>query len=332
MLPLRFVPFHRLGDTPNVVVDGSPSPSTRLTLSHWPGAPTPVELRHDVSAGIAVRALDEPARFEGIEVVSNNHFDQDGLCAVHALVAPDHARRHAHRLIDVASAGDFGVFADRASARIAMTIAALEGERSPWAAQLAALDYPAAAGLLYERCLPLLPAMLGDVEPWRHLWADEDAHLQAGLDALAAGEVAIDERPELDLAVVTVPEAWAERTAHRFTEARSAALHPMAVTNSTSCLCVLTVQGRRYRLELRYEGWVMLVSRPVRPRPDLRPLATELDALESSGARWHADPPGALTPQLSVSPESSIGPAGLVAVVERFLAVAPAAWDPFAPG
>ena len=37
VLPLRFVPYHRLLDTPNVVVDGSPTASTHLTLSHWPG-------------------------------------------------------------------------------------------------------------------------------------------------------------------------------------------------------------------------------------------------------------------------------------------------------
>lgn len=33
MLPLRFVPYQRLGEEPNVVVDGSPTDSTALTLS-----------------------------------------------------------------------------------------------------------------------------------------------------------------------------------------------------------------------------------------------------------------------------------------------------------
>lgn len=333
VLPLRFVPYHRLGDTPNVVVDGSPAPSTRLTLSHWPGAPTPPELRHDVSAGIALRAIDEPERFEGIEAVSNNHFDQDGLCAVHALVDPGHARRHGERLVDLATAGDFGVFRRREAARAAMTVAAFEGERSPWAAELASLAYPDAAALLYERLLPLVPALLDDVEPWRDLWAEEDAHLQASLDALASGEVTLEEHAALDLAVVTVPEAWAARTAHVFTEARAAALHPMAVTASTACLRVLTVYGRRYRLELRYEGWVMLVSRRPLPRPDLRVLVGELDALERAGARWVADEPGALTPQLRTvgDAESSMAPEELLVVIERFLAGAAPAWDPFAP-
>ena len=45
MRGLRFVPYHRLGELPNVIVDGSPTSSTVLTLSHWPGSPTPTDLR-----------------------------------------------------------------------------------------------------------------------------------------------------------------------------------------------------------------------------------------------------------------------------------------------
>jgi len=65
--PLRFVGYHRLADTPNVVVDGSPTASTVLTLSHWPGSPTPEHLLDDLSAQIAFRALAEPSLFDGID-------------------------------------------------------------------------------------------------------------------------------------------------------------------------------------------------------------------------------------------------------------------------
>ena len=43
-MALRFVAEHEIAGIPNVVVDGSPNPDTVLTLSHWPGSPTPVEL------------------------------------------------------------------------------------------------------------------------------------------------------------------------------------------------------------------------------------------------------------------------------------------------
>jgi hypothetical protein len=107
----------------------------------------------------------------------------------------------------------------------------------------------------------------------------------------------------------------------------------MAVNNATERLRILLVHGHRYRLELRYETWVMFVSRPVLARPELTPLAAELSELESHGARWEADPPGALTPQLRVAggAESDLSPTVMRQRVEAFLATAPGAWDPFAP-
>jgi len=115
--PLRFVGYHRLADTPNVVVDGSPTASTVLTLSHWPGSPTPEHLLDDLSAQIAFRALAEPSLFDGIGAVSNNHFDQDGLTSAFALVSPDEAMERREQLIDIASAGDFATFTERSSMR-----------------------------------------------------------------------------------------------------------------------------------------------------------------------------------------------------------------------
>jgi hypothetical protein len=98
-------------------------------------------------------------------------------------------------------------------------------------------------------------------------------------------------------------------------------------------LRVLLVQGHRYRLELRYETWVMFVSHPVLPRPDLRPLAVELTAMEPRGATWTAEAPGALTPRLRIDADgdSDLAPEQVTATIERFLATAPPAWDPFAP-
>ena len=127
VLPLRFVAYDDLGDVANVVVDGAAAPSTRLTLSHWPGSPTPPELCADLSAQIAFRALERPRWFDAIDVVSNNHFDQDGLASVYALVDPDAALARRELVIDVARAGDFGTFTNRDAARIAIATRRLRG-------------------------------------------------------------------------------------------------------------------------------------------------------------------------------------------------------------
>jgi hypothetical protein len=334
VIPLRFVADHLAADSPNVVVDGSPNAGTVLTLSHWPGMPTPAELRDDLSAQIAFRALEQPWRFEGVDVVTNNHFDQDGLAGIFTLTRPEVALAHRDLVVDIARAGDFGAFTDRRAARLAMAIAALDDdERSPLPRELLDVPYPQRCASLYEWSLPRLGEVLDAPERWADLWRDEDAHLDESLGAIAGGAVTIDERTDIDLAVVTVPDAWADRATHRFTQRWTEALHPMAVNSSTDCVRVLLVQGGRYRLELRYETWVMFMSRRVLARPDLRPLAEELTALESHGATWHADDVGSLTPKLSLDGDatSSLPPQEFVAVVDRYLRTAPPVWDPFTP-
>jgi hypothetical protein len=331
---LRFVPYDDLGATPNVVVDGAAAPSTRLTLSHWPGSPTPVEVRADLSAQSAFLALDRPDLFDGIDVVSNNHFDQDGLTSVYALVDPSAAVARRDLVIDVARAGDFGGFASRDAARLAIAIAAFEDPRtSPLDATLLDAPYPQTVAVLYEELLPRLTEWLDRPECVRALWEDEDAHLGESMDAIARGVVTIEEVPELDLAIVTVPDDWSARATHRFTQEWSEAVHPMAVNRATDRLRILLVQDHRFRLELRYESWVMFVSHPVLARPDLAPLAGSLTALEPGAAVWEADPPGALTPQLRLraGDASALAPEQVRARIERFLATAPGAWDPFAP-
>jgi hypothetical protein len=120
---------------------------------------------------------------------------------------------------------------------------------------------------------------------------------------------------------------------HRFTQEWSEAVHPMAVNHATDRLRILLVQDHHFRLELRYESWVMFVSHAVLPRPDLAPLAEALTALEPGGVRWEADAPGVIAPRLRIAggAASGLAPEQVRARVERFLATAPAAWDPFAP-
>ncbi len=337
MLPLRFVPYHLLADEPNVVVDGSPGPATVLTLSHWPGSPTPVDLRADLSAQIAFHALHRPHLFDGVDVVTNNHFDQDGLAAAFALVDPTAGRARRDTLIDVARAGDFATFESRAAARVSMAIAAsADPARSPLDTATFEGEYAARCGRMYLELLPRLGEMLDHPDRYRALWADEDAHLDAGLAAIADRTVGLTERADVDLATVTIPDGpnsgRAHRFAHQYADDWTNAVHPMAINNATSMLRVLLVNGRRYRLELRYESWVMLTSRPVAPRPDLRVLAERLDHLEPATARWTADPPTALTPFLRLvdDAESGLSPDTVGREVVSFLAVAPPAWDPFA--
>src|SRR5438309_948341 len=104
---MRYVAWDELGGRANVIVDGYGTEGTVLTLSHWPGSGTPEALADDLSTQIAFRYLDDPSFHVDADAVSNNHFDEDGLCGIFALVHPHEALEQRTLLIDVASAGDF---------------------------------------------------------------------------------------------------------------------------------------------------------------------------------------------------------------------------------
>ena len=155
-------------------------------------------------------------------------------------------------LEDVARAGDFATYRHRDAARVSMVLSA-------WA-----------AGLLYQHWA----LRLGELCP---------SHRPPG--ALWAGEVTIEERPLVDLAVVDAPIGAPAAGGHRFGGDWAVGLHPMAVHNATE----RTVGGRTYDVEQRYESWVQLRSRPLRLRRDLarcRPPAGR----RARHATWTATP------------------------------------------
>ena len=331
---MQFVPYEELDDIPNVIVDGSGCAGTVLTLSHWPGSRTAPPLQADLSAEIVMRYLEHPGLHVDADVVSNNHFDEDGLMGVFALVDPYTALAHKDLLIDTARAGDFGWSHTRQAARISFAISALvDPEVSPLDPSRFEGDYPRVAAGLYRELLPRVPDLLDGVDRFEELWAEEDAHLTASDAAIDDGRVTIEEVPDLDLAVVRSHTQLDEHAVHRFTQRRASGLHPMAVHNRTNMTRVAYLSGRRYEVQLRYETWVQLVSRTPLPRVDLAVLGKRLDELETSGGSWHFDGVGAISPALTLhgAPDSSIDSQQFLDELLAFLPTAPPAWDPWAP-
>ncbi len=325
---MKFVPYQLLDGRPSVIVDGSPAPGTVLNVTHWPGYPPPAGIEDDLSAQMAFRLLERPDLMPGeAEAVSNNHFDQDGLVSIYALVAPDDAVQRRPFLEDLARAGDFAICRDRDAARVSMVLAALSK-----ADDLPA-DYTERTGVLYEGLLTRLPELCDHVARYRDVWGDEDATLDASDAAFQNGDASIEERPDLDLAVVTVAEDTPEAGGHRFGGDWVSGLHPMAVNTSTERVTLARLRGQRYDVELRYEGWVQLPSRPVRPRRDLAPLAARLQDEETGDAQWSATPVSGILPRLHPGDgqESSIAPGRFLELLTDHLRTAPPAWDPFAP-
>lgn len=327
---LPFCPYEEVAGEPNVIVDGTPAANTCLTLSHWPGSPiVPPDLEADLSAQMAFRYLDRSQPLHGdATVVSNNHFDQDGLVSVFALGRPEEARARRPLLEDLAAAGDFATFRFRDAARASMVVSSFtDPERSPFGPLPA--EHGERTAYLYTEALGRLTELIDNVERYRRLWVEEDTQLAECEAALAAGIVGIDERPEVDLAIVTVPDGhrW---SGHRFGGRRFDGVHPMAIHNVTTCTSLLVVAGGSYRFTYRYETWVQYRSRAVRRRVDLRPLAAALTAADT--VEWVSEPVGDLTPQLAPVDDtgSSLAPNVVAEMIVRHLRAAPPAFDPYA--
>jgi hypothetical protein len=316
---MRFLPYALARTVPNVIVDGAGTENTVLTLSHWPKSGTPAELKADTSAAIVFNYLDSPRFHVGAGAVSNNHFDEDGLVGILALLEPALAERHRDRLVDISRAGDFGVFTSRESARIVFTLlACADAERSPLPPRIFALPHADLTSELYLRLLDVLPLLLTNPEDYRSLWEAEDARLTASEELIERRVVAIEERLDLDLAIVRTPED--------LTEPHSFALH-----NRTPCTRLLLVRGGRVDFRYRYESWVQMASRRPTPRVDLSGLSDEMNHEEESEGHWIFDGVDEITPRLHLKghPTTSIPAETIVRRLEHHLRAGPPAWDPY---
>ena len=325
---LRFEPYGSACDYPNVIVDGTPTTNTTLTLSHWPGSPpVPPDVQADLSAEMAFRYLDHPASLHGdASVVSNNHFDQDGTVSIFALVEPEEAMARRDFLEDVAAAGDFATYRFRDAARVSMVLAAFStNDTSPFA-PLPDI-YEQRAGVLYGEALDRFCELVDHVDRYRDLWVEEDADLTASEAAIADGTVTIEEHAEVDVAVVTVRDEtrWG---GHRFGGQRYEGVHPMALHNATTCSGILLATDETYRFTYRYETWVQYRSRALAQRVDLAPLATELSAKDD--VEWTANDVSSLTHDLAPVARSSLSLGEVTDSVLAHLRSAPPAFDPFA--
>jgi len=292
---VQYIPYHLLGGTKNIIVDGKANADTVLTLSHWPGSATPAKYKDDLSAQIVFRFLDSGDTTNGAAAVSNNHFDEDGLVGLFSMLHPGQAAEHKELLIDVAGAGDFGTYQNRDAARVSFVLQSWNNpERSPLNEQVFQSSYDELTTILYEELIRRLPNILVKIDHLERYWIDEDTWLENSEAALKSANITIEEKRELDLAIVRLPEKL-ENPAESLKEV----CHPMAIHNATSCLRILLMQEKRFELYYRYETWVEYISRKTMPRIDLTALAARLSKEETVG-KWTFDGVKNITPSLSL--------------------------------
>ena len=287
---MRFHPFHTLRSKKNIIVDGAAQESSVLVLSHWPASPTPEAWLRDTSTEIVLDYLETEEIPRDVEFVSNNHFDEDGLFGICALLDPEFALAHRDQFVDAATAGDFGRYRERDSARAIFTISKLVGEVPEQD------DYAERTAEIYRTLIPAVPHLLDDIGRFENAWRDEDRFLSQCEQWLDQGLVGIEEDEEHDLAVVKIPQDLPTQSYSQFASEIGGPLHNMAVYSRTDKSRVLFQQGQHYWFRFRYETWVKFVSERHPFRVDLAPLCRELNELEQGGAKWAYDGSSNITP------------------------------------
>lgn len=331
--PARYCPYSQLGDQPNIVVDGKAQRASELTLSHWPWNSTPPELLRDTSTDIVFAYLDAPEYHRNLSLVSNSHFDEDGLLSMYGLVDPANAMRHRELMIATSRAGDFAIYSEPEAAKLSFVLAAYADPAvSPLPPEIFQGDDASEVAGLYTNMLNELPRLLEQgVEQHPEFWEAEFDHLQESEQAIEQGRVLIDEIPELDLAIVRIPTDMPARPVRRYLTLWSRSVHPFAVHNVTDCTRIVWLKGDSLEMQYRYESWVQITSRRPARRRDLTALAAELSTHEAAGGEWVFEGVNEVAPRLKVhgSCRSSIAAEDFLQRLGTALRTLPAAWDPY---
>jgi hypothetical protein len=294
---MRFEFYHEgLADVPKLSVDGTVD--NAVHLSHWEGNTTPAELRADTSTEIALNFVASPRRTEiarGIEVVTNNHFDTDGVLSVWTTLAGVRALELKDKLVAAAEAGDFSEYTGAQAVRASILIQGgdnpfVEGVGSPLARHLAGgaqVDERRA----YELVLPEVERALTRTDEYESLWREPWAQIESALESFARGASRVEEDAESGLSVVTLaPDLYG---AAGFKPTRHAAPYTAIAHNARGQIFLIATpldDGWSYRIDYPYYSWAVTFVRPRVTRRDLSGAVARLNELEGDGGgHWKTD-------------------------------------------
>jgi Family of unknown function (DUF6687) len=285
-----------IADLPKLSVDGTVD--NAVHFSHWKGNETPASVKADTSTETVLNVVAAPNRKEltrSIDLVTNNHFDTDGVLSVWTMLAGERALALRDKLIAAAEAGDFSELSSvdgvRASIVIQGSDSPIDKSGSPLAGRLAGgpVDDEARAYLLV---LPQVEQVITRTSEYEKLWRDSWQRIETALDSFAKGESHVEEFGDAGLSLVTLaPQVFGP---NGFNPARDAVPFTAISHHAKGELFLIATPlngGWAYRIDYPYYSWAETVVRPTIVRRDLSSLMAELNELEkSSTGKWEIDP------------------------------------------
>jgi hypothetical protein len=279
---------------PKLSVDGTVPNS--IHFSHWEGNETPVELKADTSTEIALNLVASPNRDQftkGIDLVTNNHFDTDGVLSIWTVLNGERALQYRDLLVAAAEAGDFSEHSSDDGVRVSIAIQGPDqsspnnDDASPLAQLLAGREIVGRKvkedAEAYDLVLPEVERLLTNVNAYEPLWREGWKSVATALESFASGRSQVREYADSRISLVTLaPELF--NGSVPFT-----AISKFA--HGELFLIAIPVRGGWfYRLDYPYYSWAETVVRPGIARRDLTNTLRLLNEAEGSRAgRWKTD-------------------------------------------
>jgi hypothetical protein len=284
-----------LANVPKLSVDGTVG--NAIHFSHWKGNQTPALVKADTSTEIALNLVAAPNRDEltqGIDLVTNNHFDTDGVLSVWTMLTGEKALGLRYKLIPAAEAGDFCELSTEDAVRASIVIegsdSPIDDAGSPLGQQLAngPVDDDSRA---YDLILPHVERVLTHTDEYESLWRGAWNRIALALESFANGSSRVDEDSQAKLSIVTLaPEVFGPSG---FKPANHTAPFTAISHQAHGELFLIATpldKGWAYRIDYPYYSWAETVVRPRIERRDFTPLVTELNESDkSANGRWRVD-------------------------------------------
>jgi hypothetical protein len=285
-----------IAGVPKLSVDGTVD--NAIHFSHWKGNQTPASVKADTSTEIALNLAATPNRDEltqGIDLVTNNHFDTDGVLSVWTMLNGERALPLRDKLIAAAEAGDFSELSTPAAVRASIVIQGSESPTdeqagSPLARQLtgAPVNDDARA---YELVLPHVERVLTHTNDYAALWSEGWNKIANALDSFAKGRSRVEEDHDAKLSlVILAPEIFSPVG---FKPTRHGAPFTAISHHARGEIFLIATPlggGWAYRIDYPYYSWAETVVRPRIERRDLSHLMEQLNEMEESTAgSWRLD-------------------------------------------
>ena len=291
-----------LENTPKLSVDGTVPNS--IHFSHWEGNETPAELKADTSTEIALNLVASPQRdsfTKGIDLVTNNHFDCDGVLSIWTVMNGERALEYRDLLIAAAEAGDFSEHSSDDGVKVSIAIQGAEqsspnnDDGSPLAQMLAGREFATRVvdndALAYELVLPEVERLLTNVNAYEPLWRDGWKAVAEAIESFESGRSQARWFLDSGISLITLaPEIF---SGGGFSPTRHSA--PFTAISKYArgelfLIAIPTDGGWFYRLDYPYYSWAETVVRPRIARRDLRTALLLLNEREvNREGQWKTD-------------------------------------------